>query len=166
MLRFFTGQCAWMVNLSTRVVMVSIPVRMSEVTDFGFSFVIPPLSADPWFNGIACLVSWLRGRETKLEIGSSLLRLLQGALWCIFPRLAESPARHTHIYNSTHSAIWSFWSGRESEETPLACFCRRRFLFVCFCYWATYVQRLLSSISFKSEEISLHTEVRGPQNPT
>lgn len=87
------------------------------------------------------LISWLRGRETKLGIGSSLLRLLQRALWCFFPRLAESPARHTHIYNSTQSAVWSFWSGRESEETPFACFCRRRFLFFCFCYWATYVIR-------------------------
>lgn len=54
------------------------------------------------------LISWLRGRETKLEFGSSLLCLLQGALWCFFPRQAESPAKHTHIYNSTLSTILIF----------------------------------------------------------
>ena len=79
-----------------------------------------------WHCLLSCLVVLSRGSEVeKPNWGSEVrcrLRLLQGALWCFFPRLAESPARHTHIYNSTQSTIWSFWSGRESEETPLACF--------------------------------------------
>lgn len=105
------------------------------------------------------LISWLRGRETKLEIGSSLPCLLQGALWCFF--LAK-PNHRRNIPISTIllcQPFWSFWSGRESEETLLAYVCRRR---------CSYVIRPKTAfiLFFKSEEISLHTEVRGPQNPS
>ena len=158
-------QCALMVNLSTCVVngFYSCENVGSHqfLTQLCYTTVVS-WSLIQWHCLLSCLVAWSRGSEVEKPNSRLEVRCLVSYRERFDVFFLAKPNHRRNIPISTIllcQPFWSFWSGRKSEETLLACVCRRR---------CSYVIRPKTAfiLFFKSEEISLHTEVRGPQNPS